>query len=127
LEIVMEPQSARILIVDDEAAVRLTLDMLLRRRGYLVTVASNGDEALMLIAQQPFDLLLLDYKMPGLSGLDVALRARTLLPKAAVLFLTGSSTIAGLQEAPGLEHFDLLLKTASPQEVLDRVAAMLSA
>ena len=123
----MEPQSARILIVDDEAAVRLTLDMLLRRRGYLVTAASNGDEALLLIAQQPFDLLLLDYKMPGLSGLDVGLRAHELLPKAAVLFLTGSSTIAGLPESPGLEHFDLLLKTASPQEVLDRVAAMLSA
>jgi CheY-like chemotaxis protein len=127
LEIVMEPQSARILIVDDEAAVRLTLDMLLRRRGYLVTVASNGDEALLLIAQQPFDLLLLDYKMPGLNGLDVALRAHELLPKAAVLFLTGSSTIAGLPEAPGLEHFDVLLKTASPQEVLERVAALLSA
>ena len=55
------------------------------------------------------------------------LRAHDLLPKAAVLFLTGSSTIAGLPEAPGLEHFDVLLKTASPQEVLDRVAAMLSA
>ena len=123
----MVPQSARILIVDDEAAVRLTLDMLLRRRGYLVTVASNGDEALTLIEQQPFDLLLLDYKMPGLSGLDVALRAHELLPKAAVLFLTGSSTIAGLPEALGLEHFDVLLKTASPQDVLDRVAAMLSA
>jgi CheY-like chemotaxis protein len=123
----MEPQSARILIVDDEAAIRLTLDMLLRRRGYLVTVASSGDEALMLIAQQPFELLLLDYKMPGMSGLDVALRARALLPKAAVLFLTGSSTIAGLPETPELDHFDVLLKTASPQEVLDRVAAMLSA
>ena len=123
----MEPQSARILIVDDEAAVRFTLDMLLRRRGYLVTAASNGDEALMLIGQQPFDLLLLDYKMPGLSGLDVALRAHELLPKVPVLFLTGSSSIAGLPEAPGLGHFDVLLKTASPQEVLERVAALLSA
>jgi CheY-like chemotaxis protein len=47
----MEPQSARILIVDDEAAVWLTLDMLLQRRGYLVTVASNGDEALMLMSR----------------------------------------------------------------------------
>jgi DNA-binding response OmpR family regulator len=65
--------------------------------------------------------------MPGLSGLDVALRARELLPTAAIIFLTGSSTIAGLPEAPELEHFDVLLKTASPQEVLDRVAAMLSA
>jgi CheY-like chemotaxis protein len=123
----MEPQSARILIVDDEVAIRLTLDMLLRRRGYMVTVASSGAEALMLIEQQPFDLLLLDYKMPGLSGLDVALRARALLPAAAVLFLTGSSAIAGLPESPELDHFDVLLKTASPQEVLERVAALLSA
>jgi CheY-like chemotaxis protein len=123
----MEPQSARILIADDEAAIRLTLDMLLRRRGYVVTVASSGAEALMLIEQQPFDLLLLDYKMPGLSGLDVALRARARLPAAAILFLTGSSAIAALPETPELDHFDVLLKTASPQEVLDRVAAMLSA
>jgi CheY-like chemotaxis protein len=127
LEIVMNPQSARILVVDDEAAIRLTLDMLLRRRGYLVTVAASGTEALTLIAQQPFDLLLLDYKLPGLSGLDIALRARELLPTAAIVFLTGSSTIAGLPEAPGLEHFDVLLKTASPQDVLDRVAALLRA
>ena len=65
--------------------------------------------------------------MPRLSGLDVALRARALLPAAALLFLTRSSTIAGLPEAPGLDHFDVLLKTASPQEVLERVAAMLTA
>jgi CheY-like chemotaxis protein len=123
----MQPQSARILIVDDEAAIRLTLDLLLRRRGYRVTVASSGAEALMLIEQQPFDLLLLDYRMPGLSGVDVALRARTLMPAAAILFLTGSSAIAGLPEATELDHFDILLKTASPQEVVDRVAAMLSA
>ena len=65
--------------------------------------------------------------MPGLSGLDVALRARALLPAAALLFLTGSSTIADVPEAPGLDHFDVLLNTASPQQVLGRVAAMLSA
>ena len=123
----MAPQSAHILVVDDEAAIRLTLEMLLRRCGYRVTVASSGDEALALIAQQPFDLLLLDYKLPGLSGVDIALRARELQPAAAIVFLTGSSTIAGLPEAPGLEDFDVLLKTTSPQDVLDRVAALLRA
>ncbi len=65
--------------------------------------------------------------MPGLSGSDVALRARELLPTAAIIFLTGSSTIAGSPEAPGLDHFDVLLKTANPQEVIERVAAMLTA
>ncbi|MCY7287803.1 MAG: hypothetical protein LH624_06015 [Cryobacterium sp.] len=65
--------------------------------------------------------------MPGLSGFDVALRTRVLLPAVTLLFLTGSSTIAGLLEAPGLDHFEVLLNTASPQQVLGRVAAMLSA
>ena len=123
----MAAPTARILVVDDEAAIRLTLEQLLRRRGYHVTLASNGSDALALIEAQPFDLLLLDYKLPGLSGLDVAVQARTLRPEAAILILTGSSAIAGLPDAPGLEQFDMLLKTASPQEVLERVATLLHA
>ena len=119
----MEQQSARILVVDDEAAIRLTLDLLLRRRGYLVTSAKNGLEALAAIERQAFDLLLLDLKMPGMSGIEVGRRAREILPDAAILILTGSTSIEGLVEAPGLEQFDVLTKTASPQEVLDRVAA----
>src|SRR5687768_7680955 len=111
----VEQQGARILVVDDEEAIRLTLDMLLRRRGYVVTAAATGAEALVLLEQQTFDLLLLDLMMPGLSGLDVARRAQELQPAAAILILTGSSTIAGMDEAPGLDHFDVLLKTASPR------------
>ena len=122
----MEQRSARILVVDDEATIRLTLGALLRRQDYQVTIASNGAEALTLIEQQPFDLLLLDLKMPGLSGLDVAQRARALQPRAGVLILTGSSQIAGLPEDPAIDQFGVLHKTASPQEVLDRVATIVS-
>jgi two-component system, NtrC family, response regulator AtoC len=118
----MEQRPARILVVDDESAIRFTLDLMLRRRGYLVTTAESGVEALAVIERQAFDLLLLDLKMPGISGIDIARRAREILPEAAILILTGSTTIEGLAEAPGLEQFDVLIKTASPQEVLDRVA-----
>ncbi len=119
----MQQQAARILIVDDEAAIRLTMDMLLRRHGYSVATATSGEEALALIAQQPFDLLLLDLKMPGLSGLEVAQRAQHLQPAPAILILTGSSAIEGALDEPGVGKFNYIVKTASPEAVLERVAA----
>jgi CheY-like chemotaxis protein len=120
-----EHPSARILLADDEAAIRFTMEILLRRQGYIVTSATNGTEALTLVEQQPFELLLLDLKMPGLSGLEVAQRARDLQPAAAVLILTGSTRIEGAPDEQGLDEFDYILKTSSPQDVLDRVAAVL--
>jgi len=118
----MNHRSARILVADDEAAIRFTMEIMLRRHGYTVTTASNGTEALALVEQQPFELLLLDLKMPGLSGLEVARRACELQPAAALLILTGSSQIEGTLEEQDLDQFAYMLKTASPQEVLDRVA-----
>jgi DNA-binding response OmpR family regulator len=122
----MEQRSPRILVVDDEDTIRLTLDALLRRRGYAVTTAASGEAALELIEQHGFDMLLLDLKLPGLSGLDVAERARTALPEAAILIVTGSTSLDGTPDDPRLELYDYILKTASPREVLDRIAAMLA-
>jgi len=122
----MNHRSARILVADDEAAIRFTMEIMLRRHGYTVTTASNGAEALALVEQQPFELLLLDLKMPGLSGLEVARRASELQPAAALLILTGSSQIEGTLEEQDLDQFAYMLKTASPQEVLDRVAALMA-
>ena len=121
----MEQQAARILVVDDEAAIRLTMEMLLRRQGYRVRTAASGEEALALIAQQPFDLFLLDLKMQGLGGLEVAERAQKLQPAAAILILTGSSAIEGAVDEPGVGQFSYVIKTSSPEAVLKRVAAAL--
>ena len=121
----MEQRPAQILIVDDEAPIRLTMDALLRRRGYTVTTAESAEEALDLIHQHSFDLLLLDLKMPGLSGLDVAARARELQPEAAVIILTGHGSLETAIQGMHLGVFDYMLKTSSPQEVLARVTAAL--
>ena len=121
-----EQRTARILVVDDEDTIRRTLAALLQRRGYAVTVAASGAEALMLIEQQAFDLLLLDLVMPGSSGLEVARLARTIQPTAAILILTGSSEIAGAPSNLQLDDFTYMLKTASPQDVLARVADMVA-
>jgi DNA-binding response OmpR family regulator len=121
----MESRSAHILIVDDEAPIRLTMDSLLRRRGYNVTTAEDGERALELLHQETFDLLLLDLSMPGLSGLDVAKRAHELQPEAAVIFLTGHGSLESAIQSMRLGVFDYLLKTSSPQEVLARIVAAL--
>jgi len=120
-----EPQQARVLVVDDEAPIRLTLEAILQRVGYTVTTAANGEEALAWLMEHRFDLLLLDLRLTGISGLEVAQYAREYQPSAVVLILTGSSDFKGMPIEEQVGPFDYLLKTASPQEVVDRVAAAL--
>jgi CheY-like chemotaxis protein len=120
-----EQEQARVLVVDDEPAIRLTLDLLLRRAGYTVTTATNGEEAIAWLKERPFDLLLIDLGLPGISGLKVARYAQEYHPSTVVLFLTGSSDFGSMPIEEQVGHFDYILKTASPQEVLDRVASVL--
>ncbi len=120
-----EHEQARVLVVDDEAAIRLTLDIILRRVGYAVTTAANGEEALGWLMQSTFDLLLLDLGLPGISGLQLARRAQEHYPSAVILFLTGSSDFNTLSIGEQVGHFDYICKTASPQAVVDRVASAL--
>ena len=122
----MEQSPPRILVVDDETPIRTTMSALLQRRGYVVTTAASGEEALQLIHERPFDLLLLDLKMPGLSGIDVAERARERQPDAAIVILTGHGSLESALQSMHLGVFDYMLKTASPQEVLQRVADALA-
>ena len=72
----MEPHLGALLVVDDNEMNRDILARRLRRRGYSVAVAEDGQRALDMIAAQPFDLVLLDIMMPGISGLEVLQRLR---------------------------------------------------
>jgi DNA-binding response OmpR family regulator len=117
-------EQACVLVVDDEVTIRLTLDAILRRVRYTVTTAANGEEALAWLMQRQFDLLL-DFGLPGISGLEVADYAREHNPSTVILFLTGTNDIYGNPLVEHVSHFDYILKTASPQEVVDRVAAAL--
>ncbi len=87
--------SATVLLVDDDPALRKTLERSLSRWGYEVLTAANGGEALRVAAQHPrrIDLLLTDIAMPGISGLDLAYQLGRDRPEAAVLFLSGSPEV----------------------------------
>ncbi len=121
----MAHMPAQILVVDDETPIRVTMSEMLRRRGYEVVATASGEEALGLLHQRPFDLLLLDLRMPGISGIEVAQRATELHPEAAIIILTGHGSLDSAVEGIHLGIFDYMLKTSSPREVLARVTAAL--
>lgn len=81
--------SYQILIVDDEVAVRETLCELLKKEGCLALSCSTGEEALALLAQQKFDILLLDIKLAEVSGLEVLKDIRQIYKDLPVVMITG--------------------------------------
>lgn len=82
--------SSRILVVDDERAVREAVVDFLEDEGYAVASASCGADALELARAERFALCILDLRMPGMSGTELALEIRNLAPETPLLIITGS-------------------------------------
>lgn len=120
-------QAAQILIVDDEAAIRLTLSALLKRAGFEVTSAENGPEAVAQLERRAFELMLVDLKMPGMDGMQVVTAARKRQPDLAIIVLTGHGSLDTAVEGLHQGIFDYLLKTTEPAQVIERVKAGLAA
>jgi DNA-binding NtrC family response regulator len=90
-----EPESnpeARILIIDDEAAIRESLETLLSLEGYAVDTAADGVQGLARIDSRPYDLVLLDFALPGQNGLEVLGRIRERQPNLPVIMITAYDT-----------------------------------
>jgi two-component system KDP operon response regulator KdpE len=113
-----------ILVVDDEAPMRKLLSTNLRATGYAVQAAADGAEALKLIEEQPFDLVLLDVSLPGPNGLQVleAVRRDAALP---VLVVSVRNQERDTVEALNLGADDYLRKPFGVSELLARVMALL--
>ncbi|MBN2003480.1 MAG: response regulator transcription factor [Anaerolineae bacterium] len=117
-----------ILVVDDEAAERITLGEVLRLEGYQVTLAASGEEALMAARQQtvPFDLAILDLRLPGVDGLQVLEGIRRLSAETVVILITGYGTLETAIQALRRGAYDFLLKPSPVDEVLTAVRKGLS-
>ncbi|WP_066477148.1 MULTISPECIES: cell cycle two-component system response regulator CpdR [unclassified Sphingomonas] len=83
----------RILLAEDDTAMREYLTRALERSGYAVTAVDRGTAALPLIESEPFDLLLTDIVMPEMDGIELAQRASEIVPAMRVMFITGFAAV----------------------------------
>jgi two-component system nitrogen regulation response regulator NtrX len=109
---------SRILVVDDEAAIRDSLRMTLEYAGYEFAGAATGQEALAAVEREMPDVVLLDIKMPGMDGMDVLGRLRSMNESLPVIMISGHGTIANAVEAIQKGAFNFLEK---PFESTDRL------
>ncbi len=119
---------ARILIVDDEPNILLSLQFLMKKAGYEVRTAANGEEALAEIARDRPDVVLLDVMMPKLDGFSVCQRVKT-TPEwhdVRVIMLTARGRDVEREKGRALGADDYITKPFSTQDAMDRVAAVLA-
>lgn len=118
----VESQVARIMVVDDEAVARISLAEILRLEGYQVATAASGEEALSLLDKsEPFDLMLLDLKMPGMDGLAVTEVMQTRSPGTVIVLLTAFGTLETAIQAIKCGAHDYLLKPCPIPGILESV------
>ena len=111
----------RLLLVDDEIGYLEVLSKRLTRRGYKITTASSGTEAIRALRQWEFDLAVVDLKMEDMDGIEVLKVFKKMLPSMAVIMLTGHGSEraarAGIEEGA----YDYLTKPCSFEELLAKI------
>jgi len=116
---IKKPKS--VLIVDDEKPIQYALSALLERYGYAYVVASNGQEALDTVTQLKFDFILLDFRMPGMSGLEFLKRFRVNNTRTTVVMLTAVEDKKLTGEAFKLGADDFVAKPCHPDHLSRRL------
>jgi len=110
-------KKANILVIDDEATMRDSCRQALSRDGNRVEVAEDGLKGLAMLAKESFDLIILDLKMPGLSGMDVLKKIKDSDPEAMVIVITGYATVESAVEAMKRGAYDFIPKPFTPDSL----------
>jgi CheY-like chemotaxis protein len=115
----------RLLIVDDEPIIAGTLNLIFRNAGYDTRAASSAEQALALIEDWQPDLALLDVYLPGMNGIDLAIRLKALLPACRVTLFSGQACTTELLDRARRDGHDLSVvpKPVHPDELLRLMSA----
>ena len=108
----------RILVVDDEVAIRDSLKMILDYEGYEVLTAATGEDGIAQAEREAPDLIFLDVKMPGMDGLEVLQRLRHIVEVTPIVVVSGHGTVQTAVEATKLGAFDFIEKPLERERVL---------
>jgi two-component system, OmpR family, KDP operon response regulator KdpE len=116
-------ESGVILVVDDEMSIRRALHTTLEKLGFKIVEAARGEEALSLVRTNPFDAVLLDINMPGMTGIDTCRNMRKLFPRIPILMLTVRDSEDDKVEALDAGADDYITKPFQLRELTARVRA----
>ncbi len=111
----------KVLVVDDEADFLETIVKRLKARSIDVTGAESGFKALDLVAARPFDVVILDVKMPGLDGIETLREIKKKWPLLEVIMLTGHASVESGIQGMQLGAFDYVMKPVALDELLEKV------
>jgi len=115
----------KILVVDDEEALRTVLSAELEGEGYQVSTAADGEEAIKIIGSQQFHLILLDIKMPNVDGFEVLKHVKQHQPATKVIMLTGFADLKNAIESKKLGAEDFVSKPYDLVDLLTTVERVL--
>jgi two-component system response regulator HydG len=115
----------KVLVVDDEEVVRRSYIRTLTSERCRVEAAWNGEEALLAMEQQPFDVVLLDQRMPEMDGMEVLRTIKERWPESEVIMITGYPAVESAKQAVKLGAYDYLAKPVGPDEVINVANAAL--
>ncbi len=118
-------EPARILVVDDEESIRAFVSDVLKEKGYETVQAANGEEGLSLLCQRPYDLTLVDLRLPGMDGITLVKQAREAGADSAFVVMTGHGSVESAIEALRQGVADYLSKPFRPGELLRVVERVL--
>jgi DNA-binding NtrC family response regulator len=118
--------ATRLLLVDDEVGYLEVLSKRLTRRGYRVTTASSGSEAIRALRQWEFDLAVVDLKMEDMDGIEVLKVFKKMDPTLKVIMLTGHGSERAAREGIAEGAFDYLIKPVGLERLVETITAALS-
>jgi DNA-binding NtrC family response regulator len=113
----MDTPCGNLLVVDDEPAVRQSLASWFRQDGFWVESAENANEALRLLRDRAFDVVLLDIKMPGMDGMELLDHIHRIDPRIAVIMITAFASVETAVQALKQGAFDYVTKPVNPDEL----------
>ena len=117
----MKPENRRILIIDDERPILMTLEALLERRGYQVDTAPTASQGMKLLKSKSPALVLLDLQLPDAEGLEMLDRIKTELPEMQVIILTAHDSLHNAIESIKRGAYHFISKPYAPEELLSLI------
>ena len=117
---------SNVLVVDDDAVVRLSHLRSLKSVSCDAEAVEGGEDALRMMERHPFDVILLDLRMPGMDGMSVLRTIKQRWPESEVVVITGYPTIETAKEAVRLGAYDYLAKPVGPVEVINATGAAIA-